>query len=96
MLRSVIMLVKVIVLAGLAIYLFIAGDIGLALMAVSGTIPGVGILLAGILAAILIVKSWYGSAAIAAGLIAFHLAANALLDQRLKARSFLWKAHLSE
>ena len=76
------MLLKIFVLLGLAIYFYNASEVGLALMAVGGTIPGVGLILSGILAGVLIIKTWYGSAAIVAGLIAFNLVGNAWLNKQ--------------
>ena len=76
------MLLKIVVLVGLAIYFFNAGEPGLTFMAVGAIIPGIGLLLAGILTIVLIVKTWYGSAAIVAGLIVFNLVGNALLNKK--------------
>jgi uncharacterized membrane protein YccF (DUF307 family) len=75
------MLLKLVVLIGLAIYFYQADEVGLALMAVGGIIPGIGLVLSGILAILLIMKTWYGSAAIVVGLIAFNLIGNAWLDK---------------
>lgn len=77
------MLLKIAVLVGLAIYFFNAGEPGLSLMAAGAIIPGIGVVLAGTLMIILIVKTWYGSAVIVAGLVAFNLIGNALLDKKL-------------
>jgi len=49
------MLLKILVLAGLAIFFFNAGEPGLSLMALGGIIPGVGLLLAAILAVVLLI-----------------------------------------
>ena len=76
------MLLKILVLAGLAIYFFNAGELGLCFMAVGSIVPGIGLILAGILVVALIMKTWYGSAAILMGLIAFNLIGNAILDKR--------------
>ena len=76
------MLLKLLVLAGLAIYFFNAGEPGLCLMAVGAIIPGIGLILAGILVVILVIKTWYGSATILVGLIAFNLIGNAILEKR--------------
>ena len=76
------MLLKILVLAGLAIYFFSAGEIGLCLMAVGVIVPGIGIILAGVLVVSLVIKTWYGSAAVLSGLIAFNLIGNAILGKR--------------
>ena len=76
------MLIKILVLAGLAIYFFNAGEPGLALLALAAIIPGVGLILAAILAIILVINTWYSSAAILIGLIAFNLIGNAILEKR--------------
>jgi len=76
------MLLKIVVLVGLAIYFFNADEQGLALMAVGAIIPSIGLLLAGILTIALVLKTWYGSAAIVAGLIAFNFLGNALLNKK--------------
>lgn len=76
------MLLQILVLAGLAIFFFNAGESGLSLMALGGIIPGIGLLLAVILAIVLLIKTWYGSAAIVIGLIAFNLIGNAILAKR--------------
>ena len=76
------MLLKILVLADLAIYFFSAGEIGLCLMAVGVIVPGIGIILAGVLVVSLVIKTWYGSAAILVGLIAFNLIGNAILAKR--------------
>ena len=76
------MLLKILVLAGLAIYFFNAGEPGLCFMAAGAIVPGIGLILAGILVVILVIKTWYGSAAILGGLIAFNLVGNAILEKQ--------------
>ena len=73
------MLLKLLVLVGLAIYFFIAGEPGLTFMSLASIIPGVGLFLAILMAIILVIKSWYVSAAIVAGLVIFNLIGNSLL-----------------
>lgn len=75
------MLLKLVVLIGLAIYFFYEGEPGLGLMAGAAIIPGIGLLLAAILVIFLVIKTWYGSAAILAGLIVFNLVGNKLLEK---------------
>jgi hypothetical protein len=74
-------LLKVLVLLGLAAYFAHAGEIGLAGLAVACIIPRLGLILAGLLAITLLVKTWYGSAAILIALIAFNLIGNAVLNR---------------
>lgn len=76
------MLLQILVLAGLAIFFFNAGESGLSLMALGGIIPGIGLIVALILAVVLVIKTWYGSAAIVAGLVAWNLVGNAILAKR--------------
>ena len=76
------MLLKIVVLAGLAIFFFNAEEPGLSLLALGGIIPGIGLLLTAILVVVLLIKTWYGSAAILVGLIAFNLIGNAILKKR--------------
>lgn len=74
------MLLKVLVLVGLAIYFW--PEVGLSFLALSALAPSIGLIPAGILVIILVVKSWYGSAAILAGLIVFNLVGSALLQKQ--------------
>lgn len=76
------MLLKLLVLVGLAIYFFNAGEPGLTFLALTSLIPTLGLLLAIMLVVILVVKGWYGSAVILAVLIAFNLIGNKLLEKR--------------
>lgn len=77
------MLLKILVLVGLAIYFFIAGELGLSFLALAAIIPNVGLFLAVILVIVLLVRTWYGSAAILIGLIAFNLIGNSILEKRV-------------
>ena len=74
------MVLKILVLVGLAIYFW--PEAGLSFLALSALAPGIGLVPAVILVVILLVKSWYGSAAILAGLIVFNLVGNALLQKQ--------------
>ena len=76
------MLLKLLVLVGLAIYFFYAGEPGLAFLALAAIIPGIGLFLAALLTVILVIKTWYGSAAILVGLIIFNLVGNAMLAKK--------------
>lgn len=76
------MLLKALVLVGLAIFFFIAGEPGLAFLSLASIIPNIGLLLAFMLTIVLVVKTWYGSAAILAGLIIYNLVGNALLAKK--------------
>ena len=76
------MLLKILVLAGLATYFYLAEEIGLSLLTLGAIVPGVGLVVAGILVIALLIKTWYGSAAILIGLIAFNLIGNSLLEKR--------------
>jgi hypothetical protein len=76
------MIIKLLVLVGLAIYFFTAAEPGLALMSLASIIPNIGLLLAFILTIALIVKTWYGSAAILAALIIWNLVGNALFSKK--------------
>ena len=76
------MLLKLVVLVGLAIYFFDAGEPGLTFMSLGAIIPGLGLILAILLTIILVVKTWYGSAAIVAGLVLFNLVGNSLLAKK--------------
>lgn len=73
------MLLKLAVLLGMAIFFFRHGEPGLGISSLLALAPGVGLLTAMILVVILLVKTWYGSAAIIASLIAFNLIGNRLL-----------------
>lgn len=74
------MMLKILVLVGLAIYFW--PEAGLSFLALSALAPGIGLVPAVILVIILVVKSWYGSAAILAGLIAFNLIGNAIFQKQ--------------
>jgi len=76
------MLIKIVVLAGLAVFFFSAGEPGLYFLALAAIIPGVGLILAALLAVVLLIKTWYGSAAIVIGIIAFNLVGNWFLAKR--------------
>ena len=81
------MLLKLLVLVGLAIYFFSAAEPGLGLMSLAALTPTVGLFLAALMVIILVIKSWYGSAAILAGLIAFNLIGNKLLEGKKDTQS---------
>ena len=76
------MLLKVLVLVGLAVYFFYAGEPGLTFLALAAIIPGIGLFLAALLSILLVIKTWYGSAAILVGLIIFNLVGNAMLAKK--------------
>ncbi|OGA34774.1 MAG: hypothetical protein A3F75_11520 [Betaproteobacteria bacterium RIFCSPLOWO2_12_FULL_64_23] len=76
------MLLKLLVLVGFAIYFFNAGERGLTFLALAAIILGIGLFLAALLAIILVIKTWYGSAAILVGLIIFNLVGNAMLAKK--------------
>ena len=75
------MLLKFLVLAGVAIYCFNSGEIGLSLLALAALVPSVGLLLAIVLVVIFIIKGWYYSAAIVGALVIFNLVGNAILNK---------------
>jgi len=74
------MLLKLVVLVGLAIYFW--PEAGLSFLALCALIPHAGLVPAVLLTVILVAKSWYGSAAIVAGLVAFNLIGNSYLDKK--------------
>ena len=80
------MLLKILVLLGIAVYCAIQGEWWLVAFAVLAMIPRVGLLWAILLTVILAVKGWYLPAGILGGLIVYNLVGN-LLVERLSQRS---------
>lgn len=74
------MILKALVLLGIAIYSARNGEWGLAGLAVTSIVPRVGLFLAILLTVILLVKGWYWPAGIVGGLIVFNLVGNRLVE----------------
>ncbi|HEX7182067.1 MAG TPA: hypothetical protein VF756_09505 [Thermoanaerobaculia bacterium] len=74
------MVLKVVVLLGIAIYCARNGEWGLAALAVTAIVPRIGLFLAILLAVTLAIKEWYWPAAIVGGLIVLNLVANKLME----------------
>lgn len=73
------MLLKILVLVGLAIYFYNAGEPGLAFISLAAIIPYTGLFIAIFMTVTLVIKTWYGSAAIVASLIIYNVIGNYLL-----------------
>ena len=77
------MVLKLVVLAGLAYYLYQANEIGLAFFALASMVPFAGLMAAFLLVGILIWKSMFIPAAVLGALIAFNLIGNYVMKKRV-------------
>ena len=76
------MLIKIAVLIAMAVYAYSQGEPVLAGALLLGLIPSIGLLITALNVVILLLKGWYGSAAIIGGLIAFNLLGNYYFNKK--------------